>query len=116
MDCEMLEARLETYAGKPVPVFVRTAQEMAAVLAADPFADAVGSRFLVFFFDQPLPCDLIGAMRGRQSERIAVGTREVYVDYGANIRDTKLKFTAMTNGTGRNMNTVRKLVALLGAR
>jgi uncharacterized protein (DUF1697 family) len=111
----LLEARLEAYAGKPVPVFVRTAREMTAILAADPYPDAVGSRFLVFFFDQPPPPDLIESVRGRQSERIALGTREVYVDYGANIRDTKLKFTAMTNGTGRNMNTVRKLARLLGS-
>jgi uncharacterized protein (DUF1697 family) len=108
-----LEARLEAFAGKPVPVLVRTALEMAAILAADPFPDAHGSRALTYFFDAPPPADTIETMRGRQDERIALGTREIYVDYGDNIRHTKLKFSAMTTGTGRNMNTVRKLAELL---
>jgi uncharacterized protein (DUF1697 family) len=108
-----LEARLEAFAGKRVPVLVRTAQEIAAILAADPFPDAHGSRALTYFFDAPPPIDTIETMRGRQGERIALGNREIYVDYGDNIRDTKLKFSAMTTGTGRNMNTVRKLAELL---
>jgi uncharacterized protein (DUF1697 family) len=107
-----LEARLADYAGKPVPVLVRTGKEMAAILAADPFPDAHGSRALTYFFDAPLPADTIETVRGRQAERIALGAREIYVDYGDGIRYTKLKFSAMTSGTGRNMNTVRKLVAL----
>ena len=35
-----LEARLEVYAGKPVIVAVRTLDEMAAVLKANPFPEA----------------------------------------------------------------------------
>jgi uncharacterized protein (DUF1697 family) len=107
-----LEARLEAFAGKPVPVLVRTAQEMAEILAADPFPDAHGSRALTYFFDTPLPANTIETVKGRQSERIALGIREIYVDYGDGIRYTKLKFSAMTTGTGRNMNTVRKLAEL----
>jgi uncharacterized protein (DUF1697 family) len=108
-----LEARLADFAGKPIPVLVRTAAEMAAILAANPFPDANGSRHLVYFFDTPTTEDMITAMKGRQSERIALGTRELYVDYGENIRDTKLKFSGLTTGTGRNFNTVTKLVALM---
>jgi uncharacterized protein (DUF1697 family) len=110
-----LEAKLATYAGKRVPVLVRTGTELAAILAADPFPDAHGSRALTYFFDAPLPVDTIETMRGRQGERIALGTREIYVDYGDGIRHTKLKFSALTTGTGRNMNTVRKLVEMVGA-
>jgi uncharacterized protein (DUF1697 family) len=108
-----LEARLAAYAGKAVPVIVRTAQEMVAILAADPFPDAHGSRALTYFFDAPVPADTIETMKGRQGERIALGIREIYVDYGDGIRHTKLKFSAMTTGTGRSMNTVRKLAELI---
>ncbi len=110
-----LEARLADYAGKTVPVFVRSAAEMAAVVAADPFPDAIGARHMVFFRDAPPPSDLIDTVRNRQSERIALGTREIYIDYGANIRDTRLKFSLDAGGTARNMNTVRKLALLAGA-
>jgi uncharacterized protein (DUF1697 family) len=109
---EALEGRLAAFAGKPVPVLIRTASEMASILAADPFPDAVGSRSMIFFFDVAPPADLIGTVKGRQNERIAMGTREIYVDYGDNIRDTKLKFSTMKSGTGRNRNTVAKLAVL----
>jgi uncharacterized protein (DUF1697 family) len=105
-----LEVRLEAYAGKPVPVLVRTAAEIAAVRAGDPFPDAHGSRHLIYFFDAPPPLDTV---RDKAGERLALGVREIYVDYGAGIRDTRLKFSAMKNGTARNMNTVVKLAEML---
>jgi uncharacterized protein (DUF1697 family) len=109
-----LETRLETYARKPVSVLVRSAEEMAAILAANPFPDAKGSRYLVYFLDRSPAADMIDTVKGRQSERIALGTREIYVDYGENIRDTKLKFSAEKASTGRNMNSVAKLVEMMG--
>lgn len=110
-----LETRLESYAGKPVPVLVRTAEEMTAILAANPFADANGSRYLVYFLDCSPASDIIDTVKGRQGERIAWGVREIYVDYGENIRDTKLKFSAEKSSTARNMNTVAKLVAMMSS-
>jgi uncharacterized protein (DUF1697 family) len=109
-----LETRLEAYARKPVPVLVRSAEEMAAILVANPFPDAKGSRYLVYFLDRPPAADMIDTVKGRQSERIALGPREIYVDYGENIRDTKLKFSAEKASTARNMNSVAKLVAMMG--
>jgi uncharacterized protein (DUF1697 family) len=108
-----LETQLEAYARKPVPVLVRTAKEMAAILAVNPFPDAKGSRHLVYFLDISPAANTIDTVKGRQGERIALGTREIYVDYGENIRDTKLKFSAEKTGTARNMNTVAKLVEMM---
>jgi uncharacterized protein (DUF1697 family) len=108
-----LETRLETYAGKPVPIFVRTAAEMAAVHAADPFPDAHGSRHMVYFLNATPAPETIETARDQAGERIALGLREIYVDYGEGIRFTKLKLAATKFGTGRNMNTVRKLMELL---
>ena len=109
----MLEARLEAYAGKPVPAFVRTAAEMAAVLAANPFPDAHGSRLMVNFYDVAPPANLLDLVRGQAGERLSLGVRELYVDYGEGIRFTKLKIPGHANGTGRNMNTVTKLTAMV---
>lgn len=107
-----LEKRLAEYAGKRVPVLVRNAAELAAIVAADPFPDAHGSRHMVFFYDAPPPPDLIAQCRDVQGERLALGTRELFVDYGDGIRFTKLKIAGKQDRTGRNMNTVRKLAAL----
>ncbi len=108
-----LEAALAQRAGRSVEVFVRCAAELAAAVAANPFPDANGSRHLVFFYDHAPPLDLIAQCRDRAGEQLALGQRELHVDYGAGIRTTKLKIPAKLARTGRNMNTVRKLAALL---
>jgi uncharacterized protein (DUF1697 family) len=107
-----LEAKLADRAGRPVEVFVRSGDQLAAVVAANPYPDAHGSRHMVFFYDaEPAP-DLIDQLRDWQGERAALGTRELHVDYGDGIRFTRLKIPGKENRTGRNMNTVRKLAAL----
>jgi uncharacterized protein (DUF1697 family) len=108
-----LEKMLLAYAGKPVEVFVRTAAEIAATVAADPFPDANGSRHMVFFHNEIVTPELIASCRDINGERLAVISRELYVDYGDGIRFTKLKIPGKTERTGRNMNTVRKLAELL---
>jgi uncharacterized protein (DUF1697 family) len=108
-----LESRLETYAGKRVPVLVRSGAALAAIVAANPFPDAHGSRHLVYFYDAPQPADLPSQCRDIEGERLALGTRELYIDYGDGIRDTRLKILGGADHTARNMNTVGKLATLL---
>jgi uncharacterized protein (DUF1697 family) len=108
-----LEAKLYAYAGKRVPVLVRTGAELTAIVAANPFPDGHGSRHMVFFYDAPPPSDIIAGCRDIAGERLALGTRELHVDYGDGIRDTKLKIPGKDDRTGRNMNSVRKLASLL---
>src|SRR5258708_1287157 len=54
-----LEGRLQAYAGKPVGVLVRSAGEMAAVLARNPFPGEPGNRTVALFVDGPLPADAL---------------------------------------------------------
>lgn len=112
----LLEARLAERAGKPVEVFVRTRAELAAIVAANPFPEAHGSRHMVFFQDHPPTADLIARCRDARGERLALGTRELHVDYGDGIRETKLKIPSKLLRTARNMNTVRKLAELLASQ
>ena len=104
-----LERRLETYAGKPVGVLIRTGPELAAVLDANPFRSAAPDRTVAIFLDVPPPNDLLATVTGLQTEEIALGTREIYVHYKDGMARSKLKITAAKAGTGRNMNTVAKL-------
>jgi len=108
----VLEASLEVYAGKKMAVFVRTASEMAAVAANNPFAEAPSNRIMAFFLDAPPPIDTIDHVTGRKDERIALGMREIYVHYGEGMGTSKLKIPAARLGTARNMNTVAKLAEL----
>ena len=108
----ILEASLSEYAGKEVGVFIRTAAEIADISANNPFPDAPANRVMAFFLDAPRPRDTIDHVTGRKDERIALGTREIYVHYGEGMGTSKLKIPAAKLGTARNMNTVAKLAEL----
>lgn len=107
-----LEARLEAYAGKPVGVIVRTAEEMAAVAVANPFPGAAPNRVVAIFLDDVPPADALAHVTGRQDEELRLGTREIYVHYGDGMANSKLRIAAAREGTARNMNTVAKLALL----
>ena len=107
-----LEAALARYAGKPVGVLVRTAAEMKAVLASNPFPDAAPNRTVALFLDHAPPADALDTVSHRNGERIALGRREIYVHYGEGMADSKLRIPAAKAGTARNLNTVAKLAAM----
>jgi uncharacterized protein (DUF1697 family) len=107
-----IEARLADYAGKRIPVLIRTAGEMQAIVAANPFPDAHQSRHLVYFYHKPPPDGLIHGCRDLNGERLALGTRELHVDYGDGIRFTRLKIPGKEDTTARSINSVRRMVAL----
>nr|MBA3577670.1 DUF1697 domain-containing protein [Sphingomonas sp.] len=110
---EALEQALEVHMGKRVPVMVRTAAEMAAVAAANPFDDAPGRRVLATFLSEPPPSDALAGARNVEGERLALGRREIYVDYcGRLLGRSRLVIPAAATGTARNMNSVVKLAEL----
>jgi uncharacterized protein (DUF1697 family) len=110
---KLLMERLEAHMGKAVPVMIRTAAEMAAVARANPFKDAPGRRVLVTFLAEPPPKHALEQARGLDGERLALGKREIYVDYcGRLLGRSKLAIPAAAQGTARNMNTVAKLAEL----
>jgi uncharacterized protein (DUF1697 family) len=110
----MLERDLQAHMGKGVRVFLRTADEMTAVVEANPFAESPGNRVQVFFINEAPPPDLLATVRNRaDDERVALGVREVYVAYGERgIGKSRIRIPAAEAGTGRNMNTVAKLAEL----
>jgi len=112
---QALEERLLAHMGKPVPVMVRTAKEMAQVLKANPFPGKAGNRTVAIFLDEAPPDDLMAGVTHQTVEEIATGAREIYVHYGAGMGTSKLKIPAAKRGTARNMNTVAKLAEMAAA-
>jgi uncharacterized protein (DUF1697 family) len=108
----MLEAALEQHMGKPVGVMIRTAEEMAQAVDGNPFGDAPGNRVAAIFLDSAPPANAIEAAKGIADERLALGTREIYVHYPSGMGRSKLRVPASASGTARNMNTVAKLAGL----
>jgi uncharacterized protein (DUF1697 family) len=109
----ILEQRLNEHMGKHVRVMLRTADELACVVQANPFREIAGNRVQAFFMNEPPPADLFDSLRNRADERVAGGAREVYVAYGERgIGKSRLRIPAAEAGTARNMNTVAKLAEL----
>jgi uncharacterized protein (DUF1697 family) len=110
----MLEKGLQQHMGKDVRVMLRTANEMEAVVRANPFADAPARAVQAFFLNEAPPANLLETVRNQaEDERIAAGAREVYVAYGEKgIGRSRLRIPAAEAGTARNMNTVARLAKL----
>src|SRR5262249_25147774 len=98
-----LETRLAAYAGKPVGVLVRNAQEMAQVAAGNPFPKLAPNRTMVLFLDRAPPADTLATVRGQKDEKIRLGKREIYIHYGEGVAKSKLVIQAAKLGTARNM-------------
>ena len=109
-----LEKRLQAHMNKEVRVMLRTAKEIGAVVRANPFDEAPAKNVQAFFLNEQPPSDLLETIRNQaDDERVAAGTREVYVAYGEKgIGRSRLRIPAAEAGTARNMNTVAKLAEL----
>jgi uncharacterized protein (DUF1697 family) len=107
-----LEAELKAYAGKPVGVIVRTAAEMAKVVALNPFPDRAANQTVAIFLDYAPPPEALKDIKGQANEEVRLGAREIYVHYPDGIGRSKLRIPAASDGTARNMNTVAKLAAM----
>lgn len=111
-----LEKALHAYAKKPVGIAIRTAAEMADVLKANPFKREKPNYTYAIFLDGKPPRDALDRMTGQSVETVKLGTREIFVAYPNGMGRSKLKISAATAGTARNMNTVAALAEMAGAR
>ncbi|HVG22915.1 MAG TPA: DUF1697 domain-containing protein [Thermoanaerobaculia bacterium] len=107
---------LESHLG--TPVILRTAAELAMVMAKNPFpkeAEADPSRLHVVFLDAPLPSDEVLRKTATPAEKFVVKGKEIYIHFGDGAGRSKLA-TILTEKklgvlcTARNWNTVGKLV------
>lgn len=117
-----VEAVVEGEFGLRTGVVVRTRDEIAAVVAANPLPEGAAepARFLAVFLSEPAPEDAWFRTADRAAyapDRYEIGDRVVYVwcpgglgrsKLAADFSGRKLAVTA----TARNWNTVLKLLAL----
>lgn len=108
-----LEEALEKYMSRRIAVMLRTAQELEAVLKANPFTAENPSKVGVHFLHEPPAKDFLDRVIAPGGELVRLGTREVYVYFPDGMGQSKLKMPLKVEGvTVRNINTVAKLVQL----
>lgn len=107
-----LEDALTEVLGKPAAVMVRTSAELESVVARNPFPDAEPSKLLVLFLDEPPPRTRFAGLATPGGESVQPDGREVFVHYPDGMGRSRLKLPFAETGTGRNLNTLRKLLAM----
>lgn len=101
-----LEQLLEGELGKAHAAFVRTAAELSEVIEKNPYPKAEAKFLQVVFFDK---APALGQVTAPEGEELSIRGREVYVHYPNGMGQSKLKAAGLKEGTGRNLNTLRKL-------
>jgi len=117
-----IEKAIEDGIGLGIRVMTRTREEMAAIVAGNPFPDpGTDPKFLhAVFLDTTPNQDRVSNLDPDRSppDRFSVAGREIYVQYPAGSGRSKLNLEYFEKrlgvaGTARNWNTVTKLLALL---
>jgi uncharacterized protein (DUF1697 family) len=120
---ERIERRLEKTLGYPVATFLRTPDELAALVRDEPFQDrAADATLWTGFLKSAVSPSVRDNLRAlcTEVEEIDAQGREVYwlrrhLDMTALRTGARIDKTLGTSVTFRNVTTVRKLAGLLGA-
>ena len=109
---QKLEAALRQKMRKPVGVFLRTPAELEAIVKRNPFKKAAPNQLLVLFLDRAAPKSALANLQIPGREEVKLSGREVFIHYPDGMGRSKLKTPFADTATGRNLNTVRKLIEL----
>lgn len=107
-----LEALLEKKLGKPCAVMMRSKDELKSVVQGNPFPEAAPNQLLIVFLDEQPAKDALAAVVVPAKERLELRGRELYIHFPDGMGNSKLKVPFAKSGTGRNLNTVKKLIEL----
>ena len=107
-----LEKALAVRLGKLHRVLVRSPAELEQTVARNPFPDAAPNQLLVVFLDDAPPKAALKEVKIPANERLALHGRELFIHFPDGMGQSKLKIPFAEVGTGRNLNTVRALVAM----
>lgn len=107
-----LERALAQRLGKPSAVILRTRDELVATERANPFPKAAPNQLLVLFLDAAPDAAVLKSVKIPGREQLRLIGREVFIHFPDGMGQSKLKIPFADHGTGRNLNTVRALLAL----
>jgi uncharacterized protein (DUF1697 family) len=86
---------------------------MAEAVAKNAFPKRPGNRVIALFIEDKPNQAMIDAATHVADEEMALGPRCLYIAYDEGMGSSKLRLPAQKDGTGRNMNSVAKMAALL---
>lgn len=125
-DAEALIARtLSDRFGLDVLVTVRSRNKVASAIDDNPFHGEGEDKFVHTHFLEGRPTQaqfdqLVADHAGRGSEKLALGERMLFLDYGDGVADSKLTGAFMerrleSRGTARNMRSLKRILEKMEA-
>lgn len=108
----MLESAIADHMSANVAVMIRDAGDLAGTVKGNPFADEPSNRVVAIFLDHEPAKRALEEARNVEDERMALGSRQIYVHYPSGQGRSKLVIPEAVKGTARNMNTIAKLAEL----
>lgn len=117
-----LEAGIAAHFGRPIDVIVRTADQWAALMKANPFPEQAvdgGSKLLVMVMKAGIRPGAVETLRtfAAGEERVEAAGGDLFFWHPDGMGRSKMAEKALPRligvGTGRNWNTVRKLAQMV---
>ncbi len=109
---QALADALGEHLGKTAQVHVRTSDELESIVSHNPFPKATPNLVQVILLDRAPSQQAVSAVASPDGEEVVVHGRELFVHYPNGSGRSKLKLPLAKDGTARNMNTIRKMLAL----
>jgi len=107
---DLLAAALAAKMKAPVTVVLRTPAELRGALKSNPFPKAQTNRVIVFFSEERPDRSALERLTIPGNEDVRLEGREIFVHYPDGQGRSKLKLPHAKTATGRNLNTVAKLL------
>lgn len=107
-----LEKALTKKLGVPASAPLRSADQLEALLAQNPFKKQPASRVLILFMDEAPPAKAVKAVVSPDGEQLHLAGQDLFIYYPNGSGRSKLKLPFAKNSTSRNVNTVTKLAAM----
>lgn len=107
-----LEALVSELLGKPATVLVRRAADLAELLAALPFGDHDGAKVLLLFTETPIRERALTEIAAPDGEQLVAIGSTLCIHFPNGMGRSRLRIPYQDVGTGRNLNTVRALLAM----
>lgn len=107
-----IDSKLREFFGKSIGVYVRTIEEIRKIISDNPFKNLEPNRVIISLLDD-MPINVMDGVKNHKEEKIIAKNNAIYTYYGEGMGSSKLSAPWHKISTGRNVNTISKILELL---
>lgn len=107
-----IDAKLREFFGKSIGLYVRNLDEIKQIIFENPFKNLEPNRTIISILDD-MPNNVMDGVKNHKEEKIIGKKCAIYTYYGDGMGSSKLSAPWHKNSTGRNVNTISKILELM---